>query len=301
MGKRRDGSTPLILSEKDLLILRFLAKADLASAKAVTFALAEPGSLTAIRARLSLLAGGGDYVPHAVLLRVQVPSATGNPQRAYCLGAAGTDVLAREQGIKLSQRRPSKLRIISYGQMRHALALSAVYACLLRWERGQHGYVVRDCRLSYALSRRRLPVVPDLFCVVEGKAGLRARWIEVDASTQWQRAWTNRLRERLRFIRSAAYEAAFGTVKPLVCYVAVGVTREAGERRAQTLARWALAVCKDLGKEHLARQLRFTSMTLETVLEIGLWDKPVWFRADAPATPVALFPSSGRFTEGLVQ
>lgn len=301
MGKRlRNGTVtaPLILTEKDVRILTFLATVDLALARDVTMALASPGSLTTIRARLSVLAGSADYVSNAVLLRLQVPSATGNPQRAYCLGAAGRAILEKELGIRVTKRTPSKLRAVSFGHLRHALALSAAYACLVRWQRGQRAYVVKTCHLSYALSGNpKLPAVPDLFCVVEGKAGTRARWIEVDGSTQWQAAWTKRLRERLRFIRSEAYEHAFGRVRPLVCYIVVGQTPEAGQRRAQALARWALAVCKDLGKEHLARQLRFTSVALETLYESGLMDQAVWFRPDQPATPIPLFPASSHLTE----
>ena len=295
MGKRLGNGkvmAPLILSEKDLRILKFLAKTDLANARQVAFALAASGSLTAIRARLSCLAGGADYVPDALLLRVPVPSRTGNPQRAYCLGAGGVDIIAQEQGITVSKRRPSKMRILSVGTIRHALALTALYASLLRWQRGQRALVLKECRLSYELSRRNLPAVPDMFCVVAGEGGTKVRWIEVDGSSQWRLAWARRLNERLRYIRTDAYTAAFGKVRPLVCYVALGQTPEAGQQRAQTLARWALSLCTDLGDSRLARHLRFTGAALETVLTIGLWDKPIWFAPHQPTTPLTLLPSS---------
>lgn len=293
IGRGR-GAAPLILTAKDLQILRFLATVNVATAGQVAAALFTEGSLTTVRSRLSTLAGGGDYVPNGVLLRLPVPSRTGNPQRAYCLGAEGRAILEHELGSRGTKHTPSKLRVVSYHTLRHTLALSGLYACLLRWDRsGQASWRLRKCQLSYELTGNpTLPVVPDMFLVVEGARRTRARWIEVDASTQWRKAWVKRCQDRLIFTPSDAYQAAFGKGRPLLCYLALGETPEAGERRAKTLARWALALCKDLGQEHYARRLRFTGATLQTLLQIGLFeDKPLWVRPDQPATLLPLFPS----------
>jgi hypothetical protein len=125
---------------------------------------------------------------------------------------------------------------------------------------------------------------------IEGNAGKHVIWLEVDGSSQWQSAWTKRLKERLKFIRSGAFARTFGAAGPLVCYVVFGQTAAAGERRQQQLCRWTMAALQELGlKESWAGIFRFTSVMSEEGHEYPLFTGDVWYTPDAPSTPVPLF------------
>jgi hypothetical protein len=284
---------PLIVTAKDIQILRFLAMVRVGTAKDVAYALASRGSLTTIRSRLTTLAGGADYQPRCVLYRFPLPSVNGNPERAYCVGQKGFAHLASELGW--SRERSIKLykaRVVSHRLLRHTLAVTSCVASARMFARSRPDLSLRDCLLSDELGRvsPTLPVIPDMWMRWEKPEAGRTLglWVEVDCATEWQAAWAKIFRARVDFIRSGGCERTFGVPRVLLCYVVVGQTAQAGEIRRQTLCRWAIAVLKAREVEKWTRIVRVTSVLLDEVYEQGLFEKPVWYRPDSD-TPVPLF------------
>lgn len=290
---------PLIVTDKDIQIMQFLATVRVGTARDVTYALFSPGSLTAIRSRMSALAGGADYQPRCLLYRFPLPSVGGNPVRAFCLGQKGSELLAREldQSLDGSFRPYKKARIVSISFLRHILASTrcVVAARMFARARPERPEMrLRDCRLSDEMGRMRppLPVIPDVWMRWERSADGRTLglWVEVDCATQYQRAWAKRFTARVEYLCSEAYKRTFG-VPPLLCYVVVGQTAQAGKRRLESLSRWSMAELKARRLTKWAGSIRLTSVLLDGVYEQGLLEQPVWYRVDQPAQPIPLFRS----------
>jgi protein involved in plasmid replication-relaxation len=281
----RAAKAPLILSPKDIQILRFIAKARFSTAEPVAEALGSMGSLTTYRERLRRLSGG-DGAHRYPLYRFGYPTGNpGNSLRVYCLTSRGGRLLRQEAGITppLWQFRPGRMSILSYSFLTHALFQTSVLACVWRWQRQEPAYVVKRLRVSYELSRNpTLPVLPDLWCAVAGEKGRFGLWIECDTGSEGAKQWSAYFRKRLLYVHSEEFQKVFQTGAPLLAYVCLT------ERRRETLQRLAMGVLKKLGKEKLAERLRFTSVAMETAHTQDLFDRAVWYRPDAPTTPVPL-------------
>jgi hypothetical protein len=287
MPKRGNAGAPslLILSPKDIQILRFIAKARFSTAEPVAAALGSRGSLTTYRERLRRLSGG-DGARGYPLCRFSCPSANpGNSLRCYCVTSRGLRLLRQEAGIAPPpwHFRPGRMGILSYAFLTHALFQTSVLACVWRWQRREPAFVVKRLRVSYELSRNpELPVLPDLWCAVAGEKGHFGLWIECDTGSEGARQWSTYFPKRVLYVHSEEFTKVFQTGAPLLAYVCLT------ERRRDTLQSLAMGVLKKLGKEKLAGNLRFASVDMERVYEQGLFEKPVWHRPDAPTTPVPL-------------
>jgi hypothetical protein len=94
------------------------------------------------------------------------------------------------------------------------------------------------------------------------------------------------LKDRVAFIRSGDYARTFGVPSVLVAYATLEETHR------QSLCRWAMAALQELGlKESWAGIFRFTSVMSEEGHEYPLFTGHVWYKPDAPSTPVPLFAS----------
>jgi hypothetical protein len=161
-------ATPLVITPKDLAILRAINICRFMTAKQVVRLKFSPGSLTYGRSRLARLSGA-DHQPGALLFRFRAPSGSqGNSQRIYTLGSRGRDLLVSE-GIPVEWYfRPYKVRTLSYGHLRHCLRLTDFYVAGKSWARRQPDVALRECRLSYELSRiPDLRVIPDAWMLFE--------------------------------------------------------------------------------------------------------------------------------------
>jgi hypothetical protein len=292
--ERGAGKAPLIITARDVRMLRFLASVRVATARDVCNACFSPGSLTAVRARLRALSGGADYQPRCLLYKFPLPSLGGNPVRVFRLTTIGRDFLAREQGLHREKTyRPAKERILSFRFLRHELTVTACVAAARLFARSRPDITLRDCRLSFELGRMepKLPVLPDAWMRWERRSDGRTlgMWIEADCATQYQATWAKLFQARVEYFRSEAYKQAFTVSRLLVCYVVVGQTAQAGEHRVQSLCRWGLSRLKELKLEQWAGIFRFTSVVLEAIYEQEIFEKKVWHRLDDLSTPVPLF------------
>jgi hypothetical protein len=285
------GKPPLIITPKDIEILRFLADVGVARAKDVAYALGSRGSLTTIRRRLSELSGRANYQPRCPLYMFPLPSVNGNPERAYCVGQKGLALLASELGWSREGRfEPFKMRVVSDRFMRHTLAVASCVA--LARARSRPDLRLRECLLSDELGRRSptLPAIADVWMRWEKPEAGRTLglWIEADCATEGQATWKKLFTGKVDYLRSAAFRETFRVPRVLLCYVVVAQTAQAGERRRQSLGRYAMEVLKTHDLEKLAGNIRLTSVTLSSVYEHGLFDRLVWHTPHQPTTAVAL-------------
>jgi hypothetical protein len=280
----------IVLGPPDLRIIRFVWQVRAATAKQVAAALFSPGSVTTVRQRLARLSGFGDFQPRAPMVRFPVPSANGNPVRAFSLGAAGRALLRGELGLPLptAYYRPST--ILSHSFLRHTLLCTSAVVAVRVFVRHHPETALRECRLSHELVRRyKLKVIPDLWVRVEGRGGRHAIFLEVDASTQGRAAFTTRLAERIQWVRSGEFKT-LGVRGLVVCYLVAGDTAEVAEARRHTLSKHTVETIKALGlKETWAGLFRFASVGgIDAVYEQGIFERP-WYRPDMPDTPLPLF------------
>src|SRR6266702_6111689 len=111
---------PLILSERDMAIVRAIAQNRFMRPEDVVCSLPKPLSLSQMRRILSALAGGEDYTDRQILYRFPIPTRTkGTKPRVYAVGAKGWEFLAQE-----GYYRPYKLRSLSFGHLWHSLLLT---------------------------------------------------------------------------------------------------------------------------------------------------------------------------------
>jgi hypothetical protein len=278
---------PLILSKKDLDTLRFLATVRYATAEDVAHIIASPGSLTSVRTRLSRLAGSADYQPRYPLYRFPAPTLSGNSRRVFTLTRTGGEILAHELELKVNGAK--RFRVVGYSFLRHALALTKSVVAARVWVRRQQELALRECRLSYELERLpTLSVVPDLWLRFSGSRDGHCLWWEVDCATAFQKAWKQRFRARVEFIRSGGLSRAFGVPGALVTYLVVGPTGKAGDARRQRLCGYAREVLASLHLEPWAAIVRVGSVVLEAFYEQGIFQNALWYRPDQPDHPIPL-------------
>lgn len=280
----------VVVRPQDLAILKLLAKVRYASAGQVAHALFSPGSLTRVRDRLATLAGGADHTPRLLYRFPELSGSSGNTRRIFTMARLGKDILARE-GVPVPWYFRHKVRAISYPQLRHCLALTALYVTARRWGSGTGEITLRACRLSYELGHAGLNVVPDAYMHWVRTDGRHLRVLfEIDGGSMFQQRFKEHVMGRAEMIRSGAAERVFGSKGVLVCYVAVAPSQTAHDpdTRLQAMLRWTMQALQEHGLARGAGVFRFTSVVFSDVYDQGLFEKPVWHRPDAPTTPVPL-------------
>ncbi len=143
-----------------------------------------------------------------------------------------------------------------------------------------------------------LPVIPDAWlhfdCRENGvhKHDL-ALLLELDRGMEHQRKFKEHVRGRIELIRSGEYQRVFGVPGVVVAYLTTGQTPEYRHTRMKTMNAWTREVLGELGLESWAAIFRFAAVEFEHLYgSIGaLFEEPVWYRPDAPLTPVPLVPS----------
>jgi protein involved in plasmid replication-relaxation len=277
-------------------IYRFMNAVD------VAHCLFSPASLTYVRSILTRLAGGGDYKERECLYRVPLQSGkAGNPERVFTLGSAGLAVV-RSLGIPVEwYYRPSKTERLQSGYLRHQLLLTRFVVCARRFARESPDFSLVDVRLCYELEGQRgkrgaETVVPDAWLHFERGANSERYpvLVEIDRGSEYQERLKNHVKGRLEFYRSGEYERVFGTPAVIIAYATTSDIEEHAETRRKTMCAWTMEVLAELEIENWAGIFRFTSALDYTRLyEQGqtLFTSPVWYRPDAPSTPLPLLGS----------
>ena len=291
---------PITPTEEE--ILKTMSTYRYMTALDVAHCLFSPKSLTYVRSILTRLAGGDDFQERQCLYRFPLPSAkAGNPERIFTLGAVGREVV-QSLGIPVEwYYRPSKPRRLSGSYLAHQLLLTRFVICACRFVSQSPDYSLADIRLCYELEKRigkreGEAVVPDAWLHFE-RVSDGERFpvlLEIDRGSEYQERFKNHVRGRLEFIRSGDYARVFGTPAVVIAYATTGRLQAHAETRRKTMAAWTMEVLAELELERWASIFRFTSAVEYTRLyEHGdaLFTKPVWYRPDAPMTPVLLLGS----------
>src|SRR5262245_5534666 len=291
---------PLSPTEEEILktfsVYRFMNAVD------VAHCLFSPASLTHVRSILTRLAGGADYKKRECLYRFTMQSGkAGNPERVFTLGSAGLAVVRSLGSPAEWYYRPSKTGRLQSSYLHHQLLLTRFVVCARRFARESTDFSLVETRLCYELEgqiakRGAETVVPDAWLHFERTAD-KKRFpilVEIDRGSEYQERLKNHVKGRLEFYRSGEYERVFGTPAVLIAYATTGAVPAHGATRRNTMAAWTMEVLRELEIENWAGIFRFTSALDYTRLyEQGreLFTNPVWYRPDAPSTPVPLLGS----------
>jgi hypothetical protein len=283
-------------------ILRTMSTYRYMTALDVAYSLFSPKSLTHVRSILTRLSGGTDYKERECLFRFPWPSGkAGNPERIFTLGAAGREIVQR-LGLPVTwYYRPSKTGRLNSSYLAHQLLVTRFVICACRFTNQHPEYTLADVRLCYDMersvgNRAGEAVVPDAWLHFERVADA-VRFpvlVEIDRGSEYQERFKNHVRGRLEFIRSGDYARVFGTPAVIIAYATTGRLQAHADTRRKTMAAWTMEVLRELAIESWANIFRFTSAVVYTRLyEEGnsLFTQPVWYRPDAPSTPVHLFGS----------
>lgn len=296
---------PVMLSARDLAIVRAIATYRFMTADDVAQLLFRPTSLTYVREVLRRLCGGGDYVARHFLYRFPVPSSTrGTKVRAYALGVKGREVLLEE-----GYYRPYKLRYLSYGHIWHALTLTRVMCAAHAWcRRKESCFRVAKVSLAYELSRTlplvpmetegqttHVAVVPDAFVCFERADGKKFQvLLEIDRGTEFQKAFKQRVRGRIELVRSDMYLRVFQIPAVVVAYATIGALPmdEDRQTRRATMERWTREVVSELIPEEDRQEwlgiFRFCTLPADIYTNMNrLFVETFWRRPDSE-TPVPL-------------
>jgi hypothetical protein len=286
--------TPHILNPRDEQILRYFYQYRYMSALDMAYLHFSPASLEHVRAILTSLAGGADLQPNAYLCRFPLPrTGFGNQLKIFALGSKGRKYLQREVGLPVDWYfRPYKYRDLGFSHLRHALILTRLAVAAHYWSRHQSQYTLTQTRLSYELAHSITKVIPDAWLLFEDSNGNKYPvMIEIDRGMEFKDKFTRHVKARIEFIRSGEYSRIFGTHAVIIAYATTGQTPEYRETRQATMCAWIMETLDELEKRGWAGIFRITSIIMDDVYELGLFDKTVWFRPDATSTPMPLLGS----------
>jgi hypothetical protein len=295
---------PLIISTRDEGILRSIYQYRYMTALDVAWLLFKSSSLTHVREILSALAGGEDLRTHTYLCRFGLPS-VGNSLRVFTLGVKGRRFLA-ERGFPMNWYfRPYKLGQLSTRYIQHNLTLTRFLVALHVWIRKQSAFTLQRVRFGHELSgtpRRAttvaygqpqmVPVIPDawiLFQRVRNQNQLPI-FLEIDRGMEFQKRFKDHIRSRIRFIDEGGYARMFGTASVTMAYATTGQVPEYRERRRQTMLVWIREVLREDHRENWAGVFRVASIEYDSLYDLALFEKPLWYKPDSP-TPRTLLTS----------
>jgi hypothetical protein len=280
---------PVIITRRDEQILREIYQYRYMTALDVAWLLFKPTSKTHVLEILSRLAGGKDTQTHAHLYRFGLPS-HGNPERVFTLGAKGRRFLAECGLPKKGYFYPYKTNHISHRHLEHSLLLTRCIVCANVWTRQQTGFNLLQVRFGYEF--RRAPVVPDAWLLFErvSNSNRLPIFLEIDRGREYQKQFKEHLCSRIKFIEDGSYTRMFGSRSVTIAYATTGEIPEYRDRRRRTMAQWTKEVLVDLHKENWTDIFRFTCIERESLFDLALFDKPVWYRPDSPTPRTLLTP-----------
>jgi hypothetical protein len=297
-------SKPLILSERDMAIVRAIAQYRFMRTEDVVCSLPQSPSLSQTRRVLSALAGGEDFCDRQILYRFPVPTLTkGTRPRVYAVGAKGWELLAQE-----GYYRPYKHRRLSFGHLWHALTLTRVVCAAEYYCRTYQEYSLVQNKLSYELAREAptvtlqaeghtttVKVVPDaLLCFERPDRSKYPILLEIDRGTEYQDRFKDHLRARLQLLFSGTFARVFQTPAVVVAYATAGQPPGSRETRCATMQQWTEEVIAEMIQGKRQQEwlgiFRFCSLPEDIYASAhALFSAPVWDRLDSDS-PVPLLP-----------
>jgi hypothetical protein len=297
-------SKPLILSERDMAIVRAIAQNRFMRPEDVVYSLPQPPSLSQTRRILSALAGGEDFCDRQILYRFHITTCTkGTKPRVYAIGAKGWELLAQE-----GYYRPYKLRRLSFGHLWHALTLTRFVCAAEYYCRTHNRYYLSQKKLSYELAREpqtvifeaeehttTVKVVPDAFLCFERPDGEKFPvLVEIDRGTEYQDRFKDHVRARLKLILSGTFARVFQTPAVVVAYATAGEPPESRKTRCTTMQRWTEEVIAEMIPEKNQQEwlgiFRFCSLPEDIYTNAhALFSEPFWYCGDSDAL-VPLLP-----------
>jgi hypothetical protein len=302
---RTKRKTPLIITPRDERILRAIYQYRYMTALDVAYLLFQPSSFTHVREILSALAGGEDLGTHTYLCRFGLP-AVGNAVRVFTLGAKGRRYLTEELGVPVSWYfRPYKLKQLSTGHVLHSLILTRFLVAAQCWSRKQPDFTLFKMRLGYELGStpgrvtllakgkpKTVPVIPDAWLLFERvKNGNHIPiLLEIDRGMEYQQRFKQHVRARIKYIEDGGYTRTFATQSATIAYATTGQTPAYRERRREAMRLWTAEVLAELHMQNWAGVFRFASVEYQTLYDLTVFEKPVWFRPDSPAPMPLLTP-----------
>ena len=283
---------PVLLNPKAGEILRAMHFYRYMGALDVAYRLFSLGALARVRKILRTLAGGGDFRSREYLYRFQLPG-EGNPERVYTLGSRGRDYLASELGLPVSwYYRPETVKHFSHAHVVHSLLLTRVLVAAECWARAREDLRLAGRRISYQLAeqppvveladregKRLVKVIPDAWLLVERRDGKKSSvLLEIDRGREYQAAFKAHIMARIGFIASGEYTRVFGTRGVRIAYLTTGERPEYRQSRLLAMCQWTSEVLSEQGRGNWADVFRFSSLSLDEVYQLPLFDEAVWRR-----------------------
>lgn len=185
----------------------------------------------------------------ALIEQLVVPGPVGEAVRASVLTASGQRLYA---GLDASY--PRRARPVSVVMLSHAIALADIAIAFRHGAlRGGDISLVWESDWEAVAHVRSAAAIPDGFVTIE-RAGWRTRaFVEADRSTEWQRAFAEKVRRYVDLYLRDDWRASI-TTWPLVLTITTSSTH------ARSLARVARGVAVTSGVARIADAFRFTTM-----------------------------------------
>jgi hypothetical protein len=267
-----------------------------------------PKSLTHVRERLARLCGNKDLTDKDFeegypLVRFGFPTGRlGNLERIYSLSSTGSKIV-ESLGHPVSCVKPSKLHF-SHSHLLHNLTLNRTVIALHAWARSKPNLSV-ESHLSYSLAKTpaevsitmqgktvKVAVIPDSLLLIEN-VRLNQRLVilwEIDHNSESLPRLRTHLAARLAVVLSSQFKKTYGDIPYRIAYATQGVTDAAAKARLSSLCTTTRAVLTALKKPEYAKYFRFTTINFPTLYEDSesLFEGAVWYRPDAPTTPIPL-------------
>jgi hypothetical protein len=242
-----------------------------------------------------LCAGEGD-AERGYLFRVPLPHARpGGTEHVYFLARRARAYLARQEGLRVEWFWiPGKARQVSVGRLMHNLTLARFLIALRVFCDTRTDIRLAEVRTQYEIARDPLlaeaakhstaeetppRVVPDAWVNVElwnygPPPRVSPLLVEIDRGTEYSRAFQERLRARLAFIRpQGLYRRMFATDRVRILYLTT-----AGSTRVDCLARWTMETLTAEDREDWATVFLFAETSFETLYEKthSLFSEAAW-------------------------
>jgi hypothetical protein len=100
---------------------------------------------------------------------------------------------------------------------------------------------------------------------------------------EYGKKFKEHVRSRIRYIEDGSYERVFGETSVRILYATAGQTlTDAGTRR-EAMRRFTMELLTELKKENWADVFRFAAIDYETLFDLSVFEKPIWYRPDSPA------------------
>lgn len=245
--------SPIMLTARDLALLRILAEAKLLDRDQIQ-TLLNFGSVTRINDRLSRLHAAG------LLHRYFVGTVAGGRKGLYALSQRGANTIGRGKVWKL--QRADDALLVGESFVAHQLAVNW---CWISMKCDPNSNLIRFVRFTESITTA-LPLMPDGYAELNVSGDVQPVFLEVDLGNEASRIWDRKVELYLRLATSGEFQQIFQQPRFKVAVVCTS------ERRVLNLRR---TVRKQTSK-------LFYFSVLETTKRDG-FAAPHWLRPESDA------------------